>query len=162
MNRFFEHSQVATTNNYNSLTGLHTLKIAVTITHKIKSLMSVFARRFLACQHSTTMATVWLTCLANCSSFITSGEPDRTHPLQGFHSFCSRMLCHENVFNSIVTKPVATRTCLTVSLTTNERSLWFHYPSVQASFCCWQHNLGNVSTGRCLAGIICVTILFGE
>jgi hypothetical protein len=38
-NRFIEHSQVVTTNNCNSLTGLHTLKITVTIAHKIKSSM---------------------------------------------------------------------------------------------------------------------------
>jgi hypothetical protein len=49
MNRFTEHSQVETTNNYNSLPGLHTLKIAVTVTHKIKSSMSVDTGRFLAC-----------------------------------------------------------------------------------------------------------------
>jgi hypothetical protein len=42
-----EHSQIITTNNYNSLTGLYTPKI--TTTHKIKFLMSVFTRRFLAC-----------------------------------------------------------------------------------------------------------------
>jgi hypothetical protein len=47
VNRFIEHSQVVTTSNYNSLTGLHTLKITVTTEHKIKSSMSVFTRRFL-------------------------------------------------------------------------------------------------------------------
>jgi hypothetical protein len=40
VNRFHEHSQVITTNNCNSLTGLHTLKIAVTTAHKIKSSLS--------------------------------------------------------------------------------------------------------------------------
>jgi hypothetical protein len=34
--KIIEHSQVVTTNNYNSLTGLHTLKITVTTAHKIK------------------------------------------------------------------------------------------------------------------------------
>jgi hypothetical protein len=48
VNRFNEHSEVATTSNYNSLTGLHTLKVTVTTTHKIKSSMSVFTRRCLA------------------------------------------------------------------------------------------------------------------
>jgi hypothetical protein len=37
MNRFIGHSQVVTTNNYNTLSGLHTGKITVTITHEIKS-----------------------------------------------------------------------------------------------------------------------------
>jgi hypothetical protein len=32
---FIEHSQVVTTNNYTSLSGLHTLTITVTITHKV-------------------------------------------------------------------------------------------------------------------------------
>jgi hypothetical protein len=49
MNRFIDRSQVETTNNYNSLPGLHTLKIAVTVTHKIKSSKSVVTGRFLAC-----------------------------------------------------------------------------------------------------------------
>jgi hypothetical protein len=40
--RFIEHSQVVTTNNYKSLTALHTLKITVNITHKIKSSTSAF------------------------------------------------------------------------------------------------------------------------
>jgi hypothetical protein len=36
VNRFTEHSQVVTTNNYNSLAGIHTRKRAPTA-HKIKS-----------------------------------------------------------------------------------------------------------------------------
>jgi hypothetical protein len=47
MNRFIEHSQVTTTNNYNSHTGLYTLKTAVTITHKITYSLSVLTRHFL-------------------------------------------------------------------------------------------------------------------
>jgi hypothetical protein len=46
VNRFIGYSQVVTANNYNSLTGLHTLKIAATTVHRIKSSMSAFASRW--------------------------------------------------------------------------------------------------------------------
>jgi hypothetical protein len=60
---------------------------------------------------------------ANCSLFLTSGEPDITHRLQGSQSCCSRMRCHGNMFNSMVTKPVVTGTCSTEPLASNGRSL---------------------------------------
>jgi hypothetical protein len=55
VNKFTEHSQDVTANNYNSLTGLHTLKITVTTAHKVKSSMSAFASRCLVTNLS------WLT-----------------------------------------------------------------------------------------------------
>jgi hypothetical protein len=55
MNRFIEQSQVAATNNYNSLTGLHTLKIVLATAHKIKCSMSAFDSRCLVTNLS------WLT-----------------------------------------------------------------------------------------------------
>jgi hypothetical protein len=63
MYRSIEHSQVVTTNNCNALTGLHTLNVTVTISHKIKSSSSVFTGRFLACytlNHTHDCLTSWL------------------------------------------------------------------------------------------------------
>jgi hypothetical protein len=54
VNRFTEHSQGATTDDYNSLTGLQALlKIAVITAHEIKSSMSTFASRFLVTNLNT-------------------------------------------------------------------------------------------------------------
>jgi hypothetical protein len=47
VNRFIDHSPIATTSNFNSLTGLHTLKVTVTAAHKIKSSISAFIGRCL-------------------------------------------------------------------------------------------------------------------
>jgi hypothetical protein len=46
VNRFIEHSQFVTTNNYNSLTGLHSLKITVTTSYKIKFSMSSYVTSY--------------------------------------------------------------------------------------------------------------------
>jgi hypothetical protein len=57
VNRFTEHSQVVTTNNYSSLNGLHTPKITVNKAHKIKSSISAFT------------SSCWVTGLNNGYSF---------------------------------------------------------------------------------------------
>jgi hypothetical protein len=66
VNRFIEHSQTVTTNNYNSLTGLHTLKITVTTAHKRKSSMSAFASRCLVTNLSWFNTSQPNTQLLNC------------------------------------------------------------------------------------------------
>jgi hypothetical protein len=40
-----EHSQVVSTSNYNSVTGLHTLKITATTSHKVKFSISALTSR---------------------------------------------------------------------------------------------------------------------
>jgi hypothetical protein len=60
VNRFTEHSQVVTTKNDNSLTGLHTLKISVTTAHKIKPSISAFTRRFLVTNLSWLTLSYWI------------------------------------------------------------------------------------------------------
>jgi hypothetical protein len=45
--------------------------------------------------------------------FISSGEPDRTHRLQGFHHCCSCMRCVGNIINSMAT--IASR-CLAMNV----------------------------------------------
>jgi hypothetical protein len=59
MNRFIEHLKVVITNNYNTLTGLHTSKITVTTTHEIKSSMSGFTSLLIPIQTDDCL-TSWL------------------------------------------------------------------------------------------------------
>jgi hypothetical protein len=55
VSRSIEPSEIVTTNNYNSLTSLHTVKITVTTAHKRKSSISTYASRCLVTNLS------WLT-----------------------------------------------------------------------------------------------------
>jgi hypothetical protein len=71
MNRFTEHSQVVTTNNCKTLTGLHNLKITVTIAHKIKSSMSVFTS-LLTLNHTDDCLTSWLINCLSCANSLSA------------------------------------------------------------------------------------------
>jgi hypothetical protein len=96
MNRFIGHSQIVTTNNYN------TLKITVTITHKIKSSESAASRclvtniiwifNYWTAFWILLLMNLWLNLITNELLFITVTDPNRNHRLQDFH-YCSSWMC---------------------------------------------------------------------
>jgi hypothetical protein len=134
VNQFIEHSVVVTTNIYNSPTGLHTLKITVTTTHKITSSLSVFTRCFLATKLVNTqiqwrllydwlarMTSVlritsceWITC-----PLITWCRLETENSLERFICFNLLILCHGNVCQSCCNQAHCVGNVLTESLSEN-------------------------------------------
>jgi hypothetical protein len=103
---------------------------------------------------------IWL---PNCSApglvwspFITSGEPDRTYRLQGFHCCCSCMGCIGNVRNFRGNRVSASR-CLAMDVYSDFTIPAFRHPSVVDSVIS-----GTCLPSRCLAGVTYVTIITGK
>jgi hypothetical protein len=163
VNRLTEHSQVVTTNNYDSLTGLHTIKIAVTTAHKIKSLTHAFTSRYLVTSlswltfHSLTtelpseFSGEWTMTLLNgtelnwieVNSWMTAPLWLNRSSLHG--SLCRSPVTMENVcrHGNVLTKPLASnglvRCCGNISFASRWLAMDFH-----SIHCC-----GNVCLASC-------------